>query len=283
MSETSSPGLPDFVAPFGDDAVGYRAQVLALQQTLVGQERLIAQQSASLQRASDQDSRLTAAINCAATGMILCDPTQRELGVTRIRELGVRLRLVTGEDQFRPFCHELRVVALPQYPRAAARQPAGSGQERRENERQRGERLVAEMLAEHGWCEKTLRTERKGHPVKVAMARRLRQSTALTQQQIAARLYMGSRNYLNSLLQSQTTPRGHRLLSITKTHPFLRPLSPTLSRSSPHAFYPVKEYVDQLAPKQHFLDLWPHSQQELVIFLPSQIAESQMHNPRRRI
>ncbi len=78
---------------------------------------------------------------------------------------------------------------------------AGSGHERRENERQRGERLVAEMLTEHGWSEKALRTEPKGHPVKVAMARHLRTSTALTQQQIAKRLHMGTRNYLNLLLQ----------------------------------------------------------------------------------
>ena len=76
----------------------------------------------------------------------------------------------------------------------------GSGPERRENEQQRGERLVASMLAERGWSEKRLRAERKGHPVKVAMAKQLRAQTTLTQQQIAGRLRMGSRSYLNNLL-----------------------------------------------------------------------------------
>ena len=66
---------------------------------------------------------------------------------------------------------------------------------------QRAERLIAEGLAKEGWTASRLIQERKGHPVKVALAKRLRSETTVTLAWIANRLHMGRWTYVSSLLR----------------------------------------------------------------------------------
>jgi len=66
---------------------------------------------------------------------------------------------------------------------------------------QRAERLIAEGLAAAGWREEQLPRERKGHAVKVTLAKRLRAETTVSLAWIAQRLYMGRWTYVSSLLQ----------------------------------------------------------------------------------
>jgi hypothetical protein len=67
---------------------------------------------------------------------------------------------------------------------------------------QRAERLIAEGLATAGWSEAQLPQERKGHAVKVALAKRLRAETTVSLAWIAERLSMGRWTYVSSLLKS---------------------------------------------------------------------------------
>ena len=62
---------------------------------------------------------------------------------------------------------------------------------------ERAGRLVASELARSGWTAKQLATERKGHAVKVAIARRLREETTMPMKWIAAELKMGTWTHLN--------------------------------------------------------------------------------------
>jgi hypothetical protein len=62
------------------------------------------------------------------------------------------------------------------------------------------ERLVKEGLAKAGWAEEILSKTIKGHPVKVAIARQVRQETSVTRVWITDRLKMGSASYLSGLL-----------------------------------------------------------------------------------
>jgi putative transposase len=87
---------------------------------------------------------------------------------------------------------------------------SGENQTRREAEEsmeQRAERVVAEGLARSGWDERRLETERKGHPAKVRMARRLRRETTATLRWIADRLTMGTWTHVSYLLQKIETPQ----------------------------------------------------------------------------
>lgn len=81
---------------------------------------------------------------------------------------------------------------------------------RRQGTRRSEEREVDEILAERltrdclrnvGWSLEQLRRARKGDPVKVAIAQRLRTQTPMTRHWIAQRLHMGSAGYLSNLMK----------------------------------------------------------------------------------
>jgi hypothetical protein len=74
------------------------------------------------------------------------------------------------------------------------------GAERRESAENQGERMIADGLAKEGWEPGDLRKRRKGDPVKVALALRLRQETTLTLKWIAQRLHMGRWEYARRLI-----------------------------------------------------------------------------------
>jgi REP-associated tyrosine transposase len=65
------------------------------------------------------------------------------------------------------------------------------GEELRESDEQKAERLVKEMLDKNGWLEEELKRRRKGDGKKAGLAARLRRETALTWEWIARRLTMG--------------------------------------------------------------------------------------------
>jgi len=65
------------------------------------------------------------------------------------------------------------------------------GEELRESEEQKAERLAGEMLGAAGWTEEDLRHRRKGDKAKVRMAVRLRAETTMSWDWIAKRLGMG--------------------------------------------------------------------------------------------
>lgn len=65
------------------------------------------------------------------------------------------------------------------------------GEELRESDEQKAERLIAEMLREAGWTERELRERRKGDKKKAGMAKHLRKETTMTWNWIAKRLAMG--------------------------------------------------------------------------------------------
>jgi REP element-mobilizing transposase RayT len=74
------------------------------------------------------------------------------------------------------------------------------GQEIRESDEAKAERLVNEELKRAGWLEKVLATLPKGDPGKVKIALRLRKETTMTTAWIAARLCMGTKTHLSHLL-----------------------------------------------------------------------------------
>jgi len=65
------------------------------------------------------------------------------------------------------------------------------GEELRESDEQKAERLVGEMLRAAGWTEKESRNRRKGDKEKVRMAGRLREETTMSWNWITKRLAMG--------------------------------------------------------------------------------------------
>jgi REP element-mobilizing transposase RayT len=78
--------------------------------------------------------------------------------------------------------------------------PSERARERRETDEQLAERLVREGLAVVAWKDEDLRVTPKGDPVKVELARLLRQQTPMTRAWIARRLHMGSASYVSALL-----------------------------------------------------------------------------------
>ena len=74
------------------------------------------------------------------------------------------------------------------------------GEERLESETEQAEGLVAAGLKKARWTEADLKSQRKGHPVKVRLAQLLRAQTTLTVGRIADRLHMGTRSYAVQLL-----------------------------------------------------------------------------------
>ncbi len=75
-----------------------------------------------------------------------------------------------------------------------------SGQLRHESAAAKAEWLIAEELRGRRWNEADLKTHAKNHPVKLAMAMRLRRETTLTIREIAQRLHLGSWKSLNNKL-----------------------------------------------------------------------------------
>lgn len=96
-----------------------------------------------------------------------------------------------GDEQFRQELLE-RVSA-----RAGAQH---YGAELAEAAQAKAERMVTEELVSRGWEPKELLIRRKGDPVKVAIANRLRRETTMTLAWIAERLRMGTRAHLAHLL-----------------------------------------------------------------------------------
>jgi REP element-mobilizing transposase RayT len=74
------------------------------------------------------------------------------------------------------------------------------GEERRESAQDKAARLVDAGLKEAGWQESDLAKRRKGDPVKVALARRLRRETTMPLKWICDRLVMGSWKSVNRRL-----------------------------------------------------------------------------------
>jgi hypothetical protein len=72
---------------------------------------------------------------------------------------------------------------------------------RREAMSQRAERVIVEELAKAGWTDAQLTQERKGNPIKVGIARRLRAETTVSLAWIADRLHMGRWTYVSNLLR----------------------------------------------------------------------------------
>jgi REP element-mobilizing transposase RayT len=77
------------------------------------------------------------------------------------------------------------------------------GSERLDTEIERARRLLKNELTHAGWSLGQLEKERKGHPVKVAIAQRLREQTAMPLKWIAAELRMGTWTYANYLLRAR--------------------------------------------------------------------------------
>lgn len=75
-----------------------------------------------------------------------------------------------------------------------------SGQLRHESAEAKAERIIAQELRRSRWKEAELKEHPKSHPVKLALATRLRKETTLTMREIAKRLHMGSWKSLNNKL-----------------------------------------------------------------------------------
>jgi hypothetical protein len=73
----------------------------------------------------------------------------------------------------------------------------------------RADRILAEELIRLKWTVRDLATQQKSHPVKLALAAKLRQETTLSVKQIAERLHLGK-------------PKGAR----TNLHKFMNNLQP---------------------------------------------------------
>ena len=67
---------------------------------------------------------------------------------------------------------------------------------------ERAQRIVVEGLKQARGEETALRTQRKGHPIKVRLARRLRKETTVTLKWIAQRRCMGTWTHVANLLRA---------------------------------------------------------------------------------
>ena len=106
----------------------------------------------------------------------------------------IRRDWVLGSEEFR---QELLAAAVERVG------PNHYGAERQETGVQKAERLVREELGHLHWSEVELRGRPKGHPGKVAIARRLRQETVMSLKWIAQRLEMGTWTYVSNLLHAR--------------------------------------------------------------------------------
>ena len=74
------------------------------------------------------------------------------------------------------------------------------GRERDETEQTRAMRVVREELKRFGWTKAELKRRRKGDEQKVALARRLREETAVSLRWIAENLHMGTWTHVSNRL-----------------------------------------------------------------------------------
>ena len=81
------------------------------------------------------------------------------------------------------------------------------GEERRETDEQKGERIVTEELKRQGWKESELGLRPKADKIKIALAKRLRKETTMSLKWIAVRLQMGSWTYVFNLLAANRDRR----------------------------------------------------------------------------
>jgi hypothetical protein len=72
--------------------------------------------------------------------------------------------------------------------------------ERDETEQAKALRVVQEELKKRGWTKAELKRRRKGDEAKVALARRLREETAVSLRWIAENLYMGTWTHVSNRL-----------------------------------------------------------------------------------
>lgn len=77
---------------------------------------------------------------------------------------------------------------------------AHPGRERDETEQAKAWRIIQEELKRLGWSKAALRRRRKGDALKVALARRLREETAVSLKWIAENLHMGSWTHVSNRL-----------------------------------------------------------------------------------
>ena len=77
---------------------------------------------------------------------------------------------------------------------------AHPSRERDETEQAKALRIVQEELKRRGWTKAELKRRRKGDEAKVALARRLREETAVSLRWIAENLYMGTWTHVSNRL-----------------------------------------------------------------------------------
>ena len=77
------------------------------------------------------------------------------------------------------------------------------GEERRESQVERAERIVLGELRKARWTEARLESSPKGHRVKVRLALRLRAETTVTYEWIGRRVGMGSRSNVSNLVYAR--------------------------------------------------------------------------------
>jgi putative transposase len=94
------------------------------------------------------------------------------------------------------------------------------GSEFQEASEVKATRIIDEELRRALWAEAELELKRKGDPVKLHIARRLREETTVTLQWISARLRMGTKSHLSHLLywdkrgeKEQTSPAGAKAVA----------------------------------------------------------------------
>ena len=104
---------------------------------------------------------------------------------------GIRRGWFLGSEAFR---QELLAVATE---RVGA---SHYGEDRRETEIAKAERIVSEELARLAWSEVDFQARPKGQPEKIHIARRLRQESTMSLKWVAERLAMGSWTYVSNLL-----------------------------------------------------------------------------------
>jgi putative transposase len=75
-----------------------------------------------------------------------------------------------------------------------------SGRQRDETEEHKAERIVAQELKRLGWTKAELARRKKGDGAKVALARRLREETAVSLKWIAEKLHMGTWTHVSNRL-----------------------------------------------------------------------------------
>jgi len=74
------------------------------------------------------------------------------------------------------------------------------GEELKDSDEAKAQRLMKKELKKKGWSEKDLRTLRKGDPGKLAIAQQLRRESTMTLDWIARHLSMGTKTHLSHLL-----------------------------------------------------------------------------------